>query len=93
MSGESELQESPWHNNLNFTSARKDEGSPPRVNDLEKYQVVKMMASGDYVCNDQFGNNYLLVCQLSQGGVHEFKSAVKNNFHRSSTNRALLTPF
>lgn len=29
-----------------------------------------MMSSGDYICNDQLGNNYLLVCQNSQGGYH-----------------------
>jgi hypothetical protein len=51
-----------------------------------------MMASGDYVCNDQFANNYLLVCHHSRGGLYEFKAAVKNNFRRNNSNRTLLTP-
>lgn len=45
------------------------------------------------MCNDNFGNNYLLVYQHLQSGVYEFQNAALSNFQRNSTNRALLTPF
>lgn len=38
-------------------------------NKLEKYQIIKLVSCGDYVCNDQLGNSYLLVCQSVQSGV------------------------
>lgn len=60
---------------------------------LDKYRIIKLMSSGDYQCNDQFGNTYLLVCQLEQGGLHEFKIAINSNFQRNSYNRALIIPF
>jgi hypothetical protein len=52
-----------------------------------------MMSSGDYICNDQIGHNYLLVCQTTQGGYIEFKAAAKHSFIINNKNKALIIPF
>jgi hypothetical protein len=66
-----------------------------QINQFDKYQVIKLIASGDYICCDKLGNCYLIVCQSDGGqrGVEEFFRSTKCKFHRNNNNRALLTPF
>jgi hypothetical protein len=74
---------------------RPSEQPAGELSKLLRYQVLKLISSGDYICCDKMGKNYLLVSQPAnhKSEFEFFSSSIRNHFHRNQANRALLTPF